>query len=49
MLPVSENEFLLEDVELPLSCSFDPEGEVDHLQIELRDTSFHLFPKVEDE
>lgn len=45
IIPLSENEFLLEDIELPLSCSFGPEGKVDHLQIEMRDTSFHLLPK----
>ncbi len=45
MLPVSDNEFLLEDVELKLFASYEPEGEVVHLRTEMRDTSFILLPK----
>jgi len=45
MLPVSDNEFLLEDVELKLFAYYEPEGEVDHLRTEMRDTSFILLPK----
>ncbi len=46
ILPVSDNEFLLEDVELKLFASYDPEGEIDHLRTEMKDTSFILLPKV---
>lgn len=45
MLPVSDNEFLLEDVELKLFASYEPEGEVDHLRTEMRDTCFIFLPK----
>jgi CubicO group peptidase (beta-lactamase class C family) len=45
MLPVSDSEFLLDDIELKLFCSYSPEGEVNNLILEMRDTSFIFLPE----